>query len=126
MVAPLATIGTGIHSELMAAYLDIVVCALMAMPGTEYKINRNASDIMVFIFAIISIVGAILVPFSHWRALHINRAKMDEPETQDKLGLYYHGLKTTSYGQMLFHVMFTLRRLIFSILLITLYNHGGI
>lgn len=65
-VAPFATIGVGSYCEFLAAYLEMVVCAMMALPDRGYTLNLDAKNFVPFLLAISFLTFVIFLPLMLW------------------------------------------------------------
>ena len=80
LVGPYSVVGIVIRDEILAAYLEIVVSAMLCLPDRDYPLPTKAPDLITFTFGVISLALLIFTPLYLWRKLHLNKSSLDEPE----------------------------------------------
>ena len=87
---------------------------------------NTVSDYIAILFGGLSLFFSILLIVIVGYNIHKNFDRLDDPEVLEKYGLYYEGLKADSYLSAQFNVIFMIRRLIFTVVLVFLRKHGGL
>jgi len=112
----------------IAGYLEIMFCAITALKGLESADfdGENKSDLFAAIFLIVCSLILASLPIVSVYVLRKYKNKLDDPEIEEKYGPLYNGLRIDCFWSSMFNVFFMMRRTIFALIIIQLYELKGI
>lgn len=117
-----------VTSLYMSCFLELTFSALISIIGqNNFGFNKsNTSNNVSASFMLISLFIMISLIFSNLYSAINYRDKMDIPEIKDKYKFIYQGLKTNRIMTAIYPIIFMIRRVIFVLIIILMYEYSGL
>ena len=105
----------------LEGYIEYSITSIMNLYNTKWD---SRSDIFSSIFSIIIFTWIFFFPFLIWTLLWTKFDKLKDQNLINTIGTTYIGLRQDSKLALLYHVIYMLRRLVFSFLVFIFRNHS--